>query len=144
MTKGNLMFVRTFPTTPERLFDAWTVKANWQQWIGPEGVPCTVVEMNPVVGGTYLLHMSPPGMGTIRVAGIYKVLERPSRFEFTWDSADGSTSSYVILDFRAVDGGTEMTLCHQGLGTEENCESHRHGWQSAFNKLEKYVSGDWI
>jgi uncharacterized protein YndB with AHSA1/START domain len=141
MTKGCLKLVRTFPTTPGRLFDAWMIRENWQQWIGPEGIPCTVVEMNPVVGGTYLLHMMPPGMRLIRVAGTYKILDRPDHIEFTWESADGSTWSYVSLTFRSVDEGTEMTLHHHGLGTPENCESHGEGWQSAFNKLERYASG---
>ena len=142
MTEGNLKLVRIFPTTPEQLFDAWMIKENWQQWIGPEGIPCTVREMNPVVGGFCLLQMAPPGIGLIRVTGTYKILDRPYRIEFTWESADGSTWSYISLAFRSVDEGTEMILLHHGLGTPENCESHEEGWQSAFNKLERYASGE--
>lgn len=142
MTEGSLTFTRIFPTTPERLFDAWMVRDHWQQWIGPEGVPCEVIEMTPKVGESYLLHMSPPDMGMIRVTGTYKVINRPRKIEFTWESADGSTWSYVVLEFQPAEGGTQLTLTHHALATPENCESHRRGWQSAFNKLEKLVSGD--
>lgn len=141
MTEDVLRIVRSFPTTPQRLFDAWLVEDNWQQWIGPEGVPCTVVEMVPEVGGHYLLHMEPPGMGKIRITGTYKAIERPYRIEFTWESADGSTPTEVVLEFRATADGTELTLSHYGLATQESRESHRRGWQSTFNKLERYVSG---
>jgi hypothetical protein len=33
-----------------------------------------------------------------------------------------------------------MTLRQEGLGSAENRDGHGKGWNSAFNKLERYVA----
>ena len=33
---------RLFDAPPERIFDAWLVREEWQAWIGPEGTQCEV------------------------------------------------------------------------------------------------------
>jgi uncharacterized protein YndB with AHSA1/START domain len=139
MSEPVLEIRRQFAAAPGRVFDAWIVPANWQAWIGPEGITCTLESMEPRVGGRYLLVMHLGSDDTIRVAGEFLVIDRPNRLTFTWDSADGSTTSRVELVFAAKGNGTEMTLRHFGLQTAANVASHDGGWSSAFNKLQLYV-----
>lgn len=142
-TTEDLRITRVFTAPPEVLYDAWTRREDWAQWIGPEGVPCQVLDMDPVVGGSYLLRMELPSGEVARVSGTYKRLDRPFHVEFTWGAADPAArkETLVSLSFRAVPGGTEMVLLHLGLRTAENVESHRGGWQSTLNKLERLCQG---
>jgi uncharacterized protein YndB with AHSA1/START domain len=139
-----LRITRLFKASAEALYDAWTRREDWAQWIGPEGIDCKVLEMEPVVGGDYLLRMNLPSGEIVRVRGTYMRLDRPERIEFTWGAADPTTriETLVTLQFRAAPGGTEMTLTHHGLGTSDNIESHDKGWQSALNKLRRFVEGE--
>ena len=141
MSEPVLELQRHFKATPERVFDAWIVPENWQAWIGPEGINCTIEAMEPVVGGRYRLTMYLGSAMNINVAGQFLTIERPHRLDFTWDSADGSTTSRVELTFNAKDGGTEMTIRHHGLGTQDNVFAHEAGWSSAFNKLQRFAEG---
>jgi hypothetical protein len=42
----------------------------------------------------------------------------------------------VSLDFRAVDGGTELVLVHEGLPSEESVTNHTQGWAQILGHLE--------
>ena len=131
--------VREFSAPPERVFDAWMVRANWAAWIGPEGITCTVEDMDPTIGGSYLLRMQLPDGVEMLVTGKYLLLDRPNRIEFSWGNAKTGTQSQVTLTFRAVPRGTEMVLQHAGPLTPADQLSVKNGWQSALNKLERFV-----
>ena len=51
---------RILDATPKRVFDAWLGHAQFQAWIGPEGVTCEVPLHEPRVGGRYriIMHLS--------------------------------------------------------------------------------------
>ena len=44
--------------------------------------------------------------------------------------------SLITVEFRAVDDGTEMTMVHSGLPTEEQVRNHERGWTSCLGRLE--------
>lgn len=136
-----LRIVRVIPGSITKVFDAWLVREEWQAWIGPEGVHCEVPLLEPKIGGAYRVIMHLANGATMDVGGAFQVLEPPRRLVFTW-GAIGFTdkSSLVTLDFNEVDGQTELTLTQEGLGTVENTEAHERGWQSALNKLVRYVA----
>jgi uncharacterized protein YndB with AHSA1/START domain len=131
---------RVFDATPERVFDAWLIREEWQAWIGPEGVQCDVPLLEPRVGGRYsvIMHMSDGKQ--IRVAGEFKAIERPSRFVFTWGwEGDPTRTTLVTVTLKAAGGKTEMMLRHEGLSSAEDRESHGKGWNSTLNKLAAYL-----
>jgi uncharacterized protein YndB with AHSA1/START domain len=139
---GVLRLVRVFDATPERVFDAWMNRSEWQAWLGPEGVHCDIPLLDARVGGEYRLTMHLSNGEEIPVAGVFKIINRPHTLAFTWGApGDLSRHSLVTLTFRALGKQrTEMILLQEGLGTAANRGAHGEGWNSAFNKLAAYLA----
>jgi uncharacterized protein YndB with AHSA1/START domain len=138
-----LEIIRRFETTPEALFDAWLVRDEWQAWIGPEGCRCDVPLLEARVGGQYRIQMRFPDGREIPVAGTFEAIERPRRFVFTWGwEGDVNRQSRVTISLRDMNGQTELTLRQEGLPTPEDREQNGRGWNSALNKLTRYLKGE--
>lgn len=143
---ATLTLTRHFAAPPARVYAAWTDPAHFAQWIGPVGVPCDLLEMNPTEGGTFRIDMHPPGGQVIHVEGRFTRLEPPDRIDFTWGPAwtstpndpAGSLSSTVTIHLRATATGTEMEF-HHHLPNADMVQSHRNGWTSAFDKLQTFL-----
>jgi uncharacterized protein YndB with AHSA1/START domain len=136
-----LVITRVFEAPPERVFDAWLTREEWQSWIGPEGVDCDVHLLEPHAGGRYRLTMHVSGQPPIAVAGVFKVIERPSTLSFTWGAeGDPTQQSLVRLTFIERQGKTELTLRQEGLDSAADRDQFGHGWNSALNKLARYLA----
>lgn len=136
----SLEIKRVFNASIERVFDAWMQREQWEAWIGPEGMKCQVPEMDPRVGGLYRLVMNPGGQ-TVTVVGSFTIVERPTRFAFSWRMEGGPHDSLVTVSLRDIGGRTELTLRQEGLLSGEHFESHGRGWNSTLGKLEKFLEG---
>jgi uncharacterized protein YndB with AHSA1/START domain len=131
---------RVFDAPTSRVFAAWLTREEWQAWIGPEGVKCDVPVLEPRVGGRYRIVMHLAGGREVRVAGYFKAIEAPKRVAFTWGPEDDpKIESVVTVSLRDLNGKTELTLRHEGLGTTMNRDDHGRGWNSALNKLAAYL-----
>lgn len=136
-----LVITRLFDAPPARVFDAWLDREEWQAWIGPEGVECEVPFLEPRIGGRYRLTMRMASGDTIPVAGVFRVIDRPNTLAFTWGrDGDPSRDSLVTLTFVRKGDKTELTLRQENLGTAENRDGHRKGWNSALNKLHRHLA----
>jgi uncharacterized protein YndB with AHSA1/START domain len=141
VTEPVLKITRTFDAPPERVFNAWLNREEWESWIGPEGCRCEVPLLEPRVGGRYRLQMHLTDGREIPVEGVFKSIDRPRSLSFSWGWAlSGKDDTLVTLTFRAVGGKTEMTLRHDGLPTGNDREGHGKGWNSALNKLTAYLT----
>jgi uncharacterized protein YndB with AHSA1/START domain len=99
--------------------------------------------LEPKVGGRYRIQMHLSDGREIPVKGVFKVIDRPKALAFTWGWAlGGKADTLVSLAFRAKGKQTEITLTHSGLPTEDDRASHGQGWNSALNKLARYVKGE--
>jgi uncharacterized protein YndB with AHSA1/START domain len=139
MTDATLEIKRVIAASVERVFDAWTVHAQWQSWIGPEGIPCEIPEMDARVGGRYKIMMRLTTGQIMPIVGTFKTIERPARFAFTWKMEGGEHDSLVTVSLRDLGGKTELTLRHDGLLTADNRDAHGRGWNSTLNKLEAFL-----
>jgi glutathione S-transferase len=136
-----LIVKRILKAPPERVFDAWLTREEWGAWIGPEGIDCDITAFEPRVGGSYRLIMNVSKTETIIVVGVFKTIDRPRGFSFTWRGESVGPETLVTVSLRAVSAGTELTLRHEGLITAENRDSHSWGWNSTLNKLELHLAG---
>jgi uncharacterized protein YndB with AHSA1/START domain len=136
-----LVLTRLFDATPERVFDAWLTRDQWDAWIGPEGMKCDVPSLDPRVGGRYRITMRLTAERVIPVGGVYQAIDRPKCLSFTWGpEADATRQSVITLTFARAAGKTELTLRHDGLRDVANRDSHAQGWQAALNKLSAYLA----
>ena len=60
-------------------------------------------------------------------------------FTWAWKSTP-ERESLVTLTFKSDSGGTLMTLTHEHFFDEEARDRHQGGWNSAMEKLDKYLT----
>src|SRR5208337_3432948 len=92
-----LQLKRTFAAPRERVFRAWTDARQFAQWFGPTAdYKSIVTEMD------------------LRVGGTYRLVKPPEKLVFTWrwQKDENEPDTLVTLEFRDLDGSTEVTLTH--------------------------------
>jgi uncharacterized protein YndB with AHSA1/START domain len=140
--EATLVLTRHFDAPPARVFDAWMNRDEFQSWIGVEGARCKVPLFEARVGGRYAIDLQLSSGEITPVAGEFREIEAPRRIVFTWGwNDDPKRQSLITVTFAARDGGTEMTLRQEGLGSIESRDGHGQGWHSTFNKLAAHLSG---
>ena len=136
MSESKLVVTKVIKATPEEVFEAFTNPEIMTEWF--YGVEEWSVEVSNTleVGGSYTLDMIKTDGKKYRHTGEYKVIAPPEKLVFTWNS-DFARNTVVTVDFRGVADGTEITLTHEFLPTDEVREDHRRGWTVCLNNLEK-------
>jgi len=138
-TAGTLKIARTIKAAPEVVFAAWTQPEHMKNWCAPEGMDVPLSEVDLTVGGRFHIQMKNAEGGEHNARGVYREIERPSRlvYSWSWDEHPDAGESLITVEFKPVDGGTELTMVHSGLPTEELVKDHEGGWTSCLNRLEK-------
>lgn len=149
-SRKQVTLVRTFSASVERLWNAFTTVEDILKWHSPAGMTNPRAEVDLRVGGTYAITMKYDDTGEqVTVRGVYKIIEKPNKLVYTWkwDGSDEETEVTVL--FRKVsDNETEVILNHAGFSlhpTESDLannwthESHKAGWTTGLDKLEKLV-----
>lgn len=135
-----LVITRVFDASPEEVFDAWLTREQWQAWIGPEGISCKVPVLEAYVGGKYHIDMQMSDGSRLPVSGRFMTIDRPKTLSFSWGwDGDPSRQSVITLTFQHSEGKTELTLRQEGLGSVANRDDHCQGWNSALNKLQRFL-----
>jgi len=121
---------------PERVFDAWLDPAMLMRFMCPgPGMTTPRAETDPREGGRFDLIMA-DGDTEIPHGGVYRVIDRPNRLVFTWESPFSAEGSTVTLDFAPLSGGTRVTLTHVSFLSEESRDNHENGWGAILARLE--------
>jgi uncharacterized protein YndB with AHSA1/START domain len=119
---------REVPASPAELFDGWLDDGKLATWMRPGDSQRSKVKLDPRVGGEFKVDMR-TSSGEVPHTGTYKVIDRPNRLAFTWNSpAAGRHDSLVTIDFKPVGRATEVVLKHENLPSDEEVEGHRKGW----------------
>lgn len=131
-----LTLTRTIPAPRREVFEAWLSPKALERFMCPaEGMTVPKVEVDPRVGGSFLIVMAVGGK-EIPHRGEYKTIDRYKRLAFTWLSVHTVPGSLVTIDFREKGPNeTEVTLHHVGLASEETRKSHEGGWGAILQKL---------
>jgi len=135
-----LEITRLFDAPPDRVFDAWLQREQWQAWIGPEGMNCEVPLLESHVGGRWRIIMRLSNGQVVPVSGVFKSIDPPNTLAFTWGwENDPTRQSLITLTFRDKAGKTELTLRQEGLGSVASRDDHGRGWNSTLNKLVAWL-----
>ena len=135
-----LRMERTFNAPAQAVFDAWTndeVLRRW--WHAEHDWETPHAEVDVRVGGTVRVVMRNPHDGQeYGGGGEYTVVDPPTRLAFTWTWDDDEESNQQLIEIELVerDGATTVLFTNSGLASEESRESHRDGWEKAFDNLD--------
>ena len=131
----DLTLVRTIPAPPRRVFEAWLDQRALLRFMCPaEGASVSRVEVEPRVGGSFLIVMNVGGLD-LPHRGEYLEIERYQRLVFTWNSAPAGEGSRVTLRFEALPNEqTRLTLEHAGLAQAARAP-HQSGWTHILGEL---------
>lgn len=135
-----------------KVFDAWSNPEALEQWFGPHSHNSKVETYEFKTGGQYQIRMVPTGKDSDCTgeaeedsvcAGSFVEIDSPNRIVMTFDWIEGGANmgeTLLTAEFAEVDGGTEITLTHERIPTEELRQAHTGGWQGTLECLEEYLS----
>jgi len=123
----------------DRVFAAWTTPELMRQWFFPEGMSLVSAESDVRVGGRFRAAMS-DGSQTHTALGVYREIEVGRKFVFShsWLERD-PLETQVTVEFTDQDGGTLVTVTHEGLGSEASVKGHEGGWLGTLQNLAKFL-----
>lgn len=139
-----LRLVRRFSAPRDVVFRAWTDANALAAWFGPDGVQTRKVVAEPRPGGRFSLEMYESD-GVYPVTGLYREVVPPERLVLSWIWGHGELQgleTIVTIELREKEGGTEMTLLHEGLPTAIARDKHKGGWVSSFDCLERFLAAE--
>ena len=142
--KTSLEIKRFINAPRDRVYAAWTDPVQLKEWWGPKAVRTLTIVADIRTGGKYRWDLVNQEGEKMSCFGEYKELIPGKRVVFTWkwddDEAWEDYDSIVSVDFSDRDGGTELTLTHVKLPSEESRDRHNQGWGMVLDRLEEYVS----
>ena len=132
---------RRYDAPRERVFDALVNPKSLVKWFAPNDEMTVEATFDPVPGGRYRVEMIHALGNRYVVAGVYEVVDSPSRIVFTWEWQDeamkGLGETRVSISLSEIDGGTELALVHDGFPNEESAQGHNEGWSGCLWRLER-------
>ncbi len=134
---------RIFDARPEEVFHAWTDPKEFAEWHGPEGFKNIIHHFDVREGGTYRFSMVSPSGEESSLQGTFVTVEPPYKLSFTWQWVDPgsheavSEQTLVSVEFKSVEGKTEMTFVQSGFATEKVRDGHKAVWDKSFDRLEQ-------
>jgi uncharacterized protein YndB with AHSA1/START domain len=129
---------RTLNATIEKVFDAWVTSKALTKWFAPsDAFKTEVLELDVRPKGRYRIAMTHPDGKVHTVTGVYETIDRLHKlvFSWEWEKAESPNRSIVSISLKRRGDQTELTLVHQGLGTEESARHHEQDWNGCLGRL---------
>jgi uncharacterized protein YndB with AHSA1/START domain len=139
----SVTLVRRIKARPQVVFDAVTTAEGIAHWWGPDAGPVLLSESDPRVGGRYRVRFRMLDSTEHESSGEFLEIMRPQRVVLSWRWKGGEEDpgeSRIEITLRAVPEGTEVTLTHSRLHSEEARRSHEGGWTGSLDKLEAHFA----
>jgi uncharacterized protein YndB with AHSA1/START domain len=138
VTKGLILATVDIAVPPERVFDALTKSDEVVKWWGSDELYRTTEwSMDLRAGGKWRAAGKGADGSTFTVGGEVVEVDRPRVLVHTWQPEwDGGHTTTVAYRLEAIDGGTRVTVRHDGFGARaQSCESHASGWERVLGWL---------
>ena len=139
-----LVITRVLNAPRELVFEAWTNPTHLRRWWGPKDYPAVQLDMDIRPSGIWRGCLRSVADGReLWHKGVFREVVPPERlvFTFAWDEeGERGLETLVTVTFAEhAKGKTLMTLRHEPFQSAEECEGHRGGWNSAFDRLEGHL-----
>jgi uncharacterized protein YndB with AHSA1/START domain len=106
-----IVTMRVFQASPERVFEAWTQRDQIEKWWGPTGFTVTIDQMDVRPGGKWSFTMhGPDGVDYPNVI-VYEEILAPERLVYTHGSPDSDDPGFrTTVTFDDFMGMTALTM----------------------------------
>ncbi len=141
----SLTMTRHFDASPERVFSAFADPEQLVMWWGPAGLSVVDHDIDVRVGGAWRTTIRSKAGDDYTMSGVYREIEAPRRLVFTWAwERDGERGheTVVTIDLAGDNTRTELTFLQEIFDSEDMRDSHQEGWQSSFDCLAAFLSGE--
>lgn len=138
---NEVCLVRHIAARPAIVFEALVTAEGIGSWWGPDDVPALSAEADARVGGRFRVRFRTADGLEHECAGEFLEIEKPERVVMSWRWVLGGMIeergkvSRLEIRLRAIDTGTELTLVHAQLSSEDSARGHEGGWDGALKKL---------
>jgi uncharacterized protein YndB with AHSA1/START domain len=140
-TQPSLTLQRRLNAAPAKVFRAWTEPAQLMTWMHPGGSDVVRAELDVRVDGRYVIVYRKPDGNEVEVGGRYLEVVPDRKLVFTWVwRYSPEHESQVTLLLEPDGDATWLTLTHERLADDAQCEDHRRGWTDGIDSLERYVA----
>ena len=130
-----LVLERTLPAPPDRVYRAWIDPEFVARWFSPGEATVESATIDARVGGRFEIVMRGPDGATHSPRGQYEQLVPGEKLVFTWGWEHSDLVSRVTVELKPADGGTHLTLTHEGFADADDRDGHEVGWHGCFAKL---------
>jgi uncharacterized protein YndB with AHSA1/START domain len=136
LKNGVILATVEIAVPPERVFRALTT-AELAQWWGEEGAyRVTSHKADLRVGGSWVSTGKGADGKAFSVSGTILEIEPPHRLVQTWKyDWQGSGETKLTYQLEAIEGGTRLTVRHEGFADPKAAESHTSGWERVLGWL---------
>jgi uncharacterized protein YndB with AHSA1/START domain len=135
-----LTITRIFDAPRARVFQAFIDPEQLMQWMGPRSHPIFEMRADIRPGGAWRFGLrAVDGDEVLWQSGTYReiVPNRKLAFTFAWDPSPRGLGPETLVEITFEDQGakTLMTFRQSVFDSPANCDGHRVGWNSAFDRL---------
>jgi len=139
--RTTLRVQRRFAAPRKRVFEAWTEPDLLVRWFTPYAGSSSDAEIDLRAGGNWRVRMKPRLWPAGYAHGTYLEVEPPQRLVYTlaWENFPLGPETLVTVEFREVDGETDVVLVQERLRTQRGRMGHAAGWRLSLARLGRLV-----
>lgn len=139
-----LIITRVLAAPRTLVWKAWTDPAQVKCWMGPRGYTATHLQGEWRPRGAWRACLRRDDNGEeLWQGGVNLEIVAPERlvYSFAWEGANGRRGheTRVTLNFSEHRGKTRMDFRQEVFDSAEECDGHRAGWNSTFDRLAEHL-----
>jgi uncharacterized protein YndB with AHSA1/START domain len=137
-----LLITRTFDAPLSLVWRLWEERDHWSRWQGPENFSINHVDHDFRVGGAWRTGMHSAAYGQSYSRGKFLEIVPRERIvmSFAWEEGSGETTlTTITVTFEEEDGKTVQRFHQTPFSTRDYRDGHVGGWNSQFNKEQRYA-----
>jgi uncharacterized protein YndB with AHSA1/START domain len=142
LTEGKIVAMVEIAAPADRVFRALTTDEITKWWGSADDYRTTKFTADVRPGGRWRSDGVGADGSAFYVEGEFREVDPPHKLVQTWKAPwDGSHETVITFKLEAIDGGTRVTLRHEGFGDRvASCAGHTAGWERVLGWLVAFVA----